>query len=87
MLFAREGLQCHVQDDWFYQDTWKINLSPFRPFLRMLMHKSTLQVDGREVNLVPGMSISAEVKIGKRYLIEYILTPLLRYKNESVRER
>ncbi|SEQ57497.1 hemolysin D [Amphritea atlantica] len=41
----------------------------------------------KEVNLVPGMSVSAEVKTGKRYLIEHILTPLLRYKNESVRER
>ncbi len=54
---------------------------------RILMHKNTLWVDGREVNLVPGMSVSAEVKTGKRYLIEYVLTPLLRYKNESVRER
>lgn len=54
---------------------------------RMLMKTNTLWVDGREVNLVPGMSISAEVKTGKRYLIEYVLTPLLRYKNESVRER
>ncbi|MBN1008780.1 hypothetical protein [Amphritea pacifica] len=54
---------------------------------RLLMNKSTLWVNGREVNLVPGMSVSAEVKTGKRYLIEYVLTPLLRYKNESVRER
>ena len=54
---------------------------------RILMHKNTLWVDGREVNLVPGMSVSAEVKTGKRYLIEYILTPLFRYKSESVRER
>lgn len=46
-----------------------------------------LLVDGRELNQVPGMSISAEVKTGKRYLIEYILMPLLRYKDESVRER
>ena len=54
---------------------------------RILMHKNTLWVDGSEVNLVLGMSVSAEVKTGKRYLIEYVLTPLLRYKNESVRER
>ncbi|SEQ37278.1 hemolysin D/membrane fusion protein, RTX toxin transport system [Amphritea atlantica] len=53
----------------------------------MLMNKNTLWVDGREVNLVLGMSVSAEVKTGKRYHIEYVLTPLLRYKNESVRER
>ncbi len=54
--------------------------------VRILMHKSTLWVGGREVNLVPGMSVSTYVKTGKRYLIEYVLTPLLRYKSESVRE-
>ncbi|MBN0989637.1 hypothetical protein [Amphritea pacifica] len=54
---------------------------------RMLMAKNSLWVEGKEVALVPGMSVSAEVKTGKRYLIEYILTPLLRYKSESVRER
>ncbi|MBN0989639.1 hypothetical protein [Amphritea pacifica] len=54
---------------------------------RILMNKNTLWVDGRVVHLVPGMSVSAEVKTGKRYLMEYILTPLLRYKSESVRER
>ncbi|MBN1006598.1 HlyD family type I secretion periplasmic adaptor subunit [Amphritea pacifica] len=54
---------------------------------RILMAKSSLWVEGKEVALVPGMSVSAEVKTGKRYLIEYILTPLLRYKSESVRER
>ena len=54
---------------------------------RILMHKNTLWVDGCEVSLVPGTSVSTYVKTGKRYLIEYVLTPLLRYKNESVRER
>ncbi|WP_432473863.1 HlyD family type I secretion periplasmic adaptor subunit [Amphritea sp. HPY] len=54
---------------------------------RLLMDKKALWVDGREVDLVPGMSVTAEVKTGKRYLIEFILTPLLRYKNESARER
>ncbi|GGK61463.1 HlyD family type I secretion periplasmic adaptor subunit [Amphritea balenae] len=54
---------------------------------RLLMDKKSLWVDGREVDLVPGMSVTAEMKTGKRYLIEFILTPLLRYKNESVRER
>lgn len=54
---------------------------------KVLMNKSSILVDGREVQLVPGMGVSAEIKIGKRLLIEYILTPLLRYKSESVGER
>ena len=43
---------------------------------RLLMQRNSLWVDGREVELVPGMSISAEVKTGKRYLIEYIFNAI-----------
>lgn|SRR3990167_738523 len=55
--------------------------------VKLLMDKSTLWVDEREVQLIPGMAVSAEVKTGKRRLIEYVMAPLLRYKQESVRER
>jgi len=51
------------------------------------MHKSTLIVDQQEVRLMPGMAVSAEVMMGKRRLIEYVMAPLLRYKKESIRER
>ncbi len=44
-------------------------------------------VFNRWVELLPGMMVSAEVKTGLRRLIEFFLAPLLRYKNESVRER
>lgn len=54
---------------------------------KVMMDKTSLVIDGRSVQLVPGMGVSAEIKIGKRLLIEYILTPLLRYKDESVGER
>ena len=35
----------------------------------------------------PGMSVAVEIKTGKRRLVEYVLSPLLRYRDESVRER
>jgi len=54
---------------------------------KVLLEKSSLMVDGRNVQLVPGMGVSAEIKIGKRLLIEYITAPLLRYKDESLDER
>lgn len=54
---------------------------------KVLLTKNSLMVDGREVELVPGMGASAEIKIGKRLLIEYVLAPLLRYKSESLVER
>ena len=45
------------------------------------------RVDGHEVKLTPGMAVTAEVKMGQRRVIEFLLSPLLRYKQESGRER
>ncbi len=54
---------------------------------RIKLHQDGLQVEDRWVRLTPGMSAVSEIKTGKRRLIEYFLSPLLRYKQESVRER
>lgn len=54
---------------------------------KVILDKSHLLVDERDVPLVPGMGVSAEIKIGKRLLIEYVTAPLLRYKSESLDER
>jgi hemolysin D len=37
--------------------------------------------------LEPGMTVTAEIKTGRRRVIEYLLSPLLRYKHEGLRER
>lgn len=55
--------------------------------MRLKMAKSWLMVDGKQVELIPGMAVQAEVKTGKRRLIEFFLSPLLKYGKESVRER
>lgn len=54
---------------------------------RVLMKKSVINVDGKQVNLTPGMVVTVEIKTGKRRLIEYFLSPLLQYGQESIRER
>ncbi|MDJ0939050.1 MAG: HlyD family type I secretion periplasmic adaptor subunit, partial [Woeseiaceae bacterium] len=51
------------------------------------LNKTTLMVEGREVGLSPGMAVTVEIKTGKRRVIEFLLSPLLRYKSESARER
>ncbi len=55
--------------------------------MRVKLLQTTMQVKGKQVNLSPGMAVTVEVNLGKRRLIEYLLSPLLRYKDESVRER
>lgn len=44
-------------------------------------------IDGKRVALAPGMSISAEIKTGRRRIIDYLLSPVQRAGNESLRER
>lgn len=51
------------------------------------MDSDTIKVGDKPIKLMPGMSVTVDVNVGKRRLIEYILTPILRYKNESLRER
>jgi hemolysin D len=54
---------------------------------RVKMKASTLPVDGVTVRLTSGMALTAEIKTGKRRVISYILDPLQRGTNESMRER
>ena len=37
--------------------------------------------------LEPGMTVTAEIKTGRRRVIEYLISPLLRYRHEGLRER
>ncbi len=55
--------------------------------MHLLMNKNTIMVNGKEVKLMPGMAVTAEVQIGERRIIEFFMAPLLRYKEESIRER
>ena len=54
---------------------------------RVSMDRSTIQVDGKPVNLSPGMAVTVEIKTGQRRVIEYLLSPLLKSVRESLRER
>ncbi|WP_426425317.1 HlyD family type I secretion periplasmic adaptor subunit [Bradyrhizobium genosp. A] len=54
---------------------------------RVALDETRMQVEDRMVDLAPGMAVTAEIKTGQRRIIEYLLSPLLRYKQESLRER
>jgi hemolysin D len=55
--------------------------------VRLVMDKSVITVNGKEEPLIPGMAVSAEIATDKRRVIEFVLAPLLRMKDESLRER
>jgi hemolysin D len=46
-----------------------------------------MMVDGQVRPLLPGMSVTAEVRTGRRTIIDYLLSPLARKGNEALHER
>jgi hemolysin D len=46
-----------------------------------------MQVEDKLVTLTPGMAVTAEIKTGSRTVLSYLLSPLVRYQHESLRER
>jgi hemolysin D len=54
---------------------------------RVSLDRTQMQIDDRLVDLTPGMAVTVEIRTGERRTIEFLLSPLLRYKQESLRER
>jgi hemolysin D len=54
---------------------------------RISIASTQMQVEDRLVNLNPGMAVTVEIKTGSRRIISYLLSPLLRYRQEALRER
>ncbi len=66
-----------VQDDkknWLYDVT-------------IVLDRTTLPVEGKNVRLTPGMTASVDILTGNRRVIEYVLSPLVEHAKESLRER
>jgi hemolysin D len=54
---------------------------------RISLDRAQMQIDDRVVNLSPGMAVTAEIRTGSRTVLSYLLSPLLRYRQEALRER
>jgi hemolysin D len=54
---------------------------------RVSLDETRMQVEDKMVNLAPGMAVTVEIKTGTRLIIEYLMSPLVRYRQESLRER
>src|ERR1700730_1070644 len=54
---------------------------------RISLDRTQMQIDGKLINLTPGMAVTAEIKTGSRSVLSYLLSPLIRYGHEGLRER
>ena len=66
-----------VQDD---------KAGPYYP-VRVSIARTHIDIDGQAILLGAGMSATVEIKTDQRRLIEYLLSPVWRYKHEALRER
>ena len=63
------------------------DLGPVYPVrVSLTGHELPNRVNGRTGRITPGMTVSADVKVGSRRVIEYFLGPILRYRDQSLRE-
>lgn len=53
---------------------------------RVLLTDNQLRADGEPVTLLPGMTVSAELKVGRRTVLSYFLYPILRGLDTAIRE-
>lgn len=74
--FSRDSSQGHAlgQADVYY--TGRVSLG-----------KVNLEHVGRDFRLIPGLTLQAEIKVGRKPVISFFLYPLLRSLDEGVRER
>jgi hemolysin D len=54
---------------------------------RVSLDRNEMEIEGRPVQLLPGMAVTVEIKTGSRRIISYLLSPLMRYNQEVLRER
>lgn len=54
---------------------------------RISVDKQQIRVEDKLVNLSPGMAVTAEIRTGSRRVIGYLMSPLMKYRQESLRER
>src|SRR5437660_1763608 len=51
---------------------------------RISLDATRMQIEDKLVNLAPGMAVTVEIKTGTRRIIEYLMSPVLRYRHESL---
>jgi hemolysin D len=54
---------------------------------RISLDKAAMLIDEAVVDLAPGMAVTVEIKTGSRRILDYLLSPLLRYRQEVLHER
>ena len=87
-LFETAGLEAHLGRVFVAGDSaGGSNTAEPAYAARVSLDQTQMQVDGRLLDLSPGMTVSVEIKTGSRRIIGYLLSPLLRHTHHVARKR
>ena len=77
-----------VSQDTFAPDPKAEGARRAAPYYRVLVDvvDTKLRLQREHIQMIPGMAVTAEMKVGRRSVISYFLYPLLRGLDESIRE-
>jgi hemolysin D len=53
----------------------------------LLSDRATMDIDGVDMPLSPGMAVTVEIKTGKRRILEYLFSPFVETASRAMRER
>lgn len=80
--FQKYGELIHISNDSIKDEKlgeiYEIKVNPLQ---------NSLLIDGQEKSIEPGMSVVAEIKVGKRRVIELFIYPIIRYLDEGLSVR
>ena len=89
-----QGEVAHVSADSAYQSAAPATQGPAKSSGEPLAYRTLvnlkhqfLEVDGEIFRLAPGMQVSAEIHLGTRTVLEYLLSPVRKAFHEAARER
>ena len=82
-----EGEVGHVSADSAEQGQQKSPAEPLAYKALVNLKTQILEADGEKYALAPGMQVSAEIHLGTRSVLEYLLSPVQKAFHESARER
>ncbi|MBV8190497.1 MAG: HlyD family type I secretion periplasmic adaptor subunit [Alphaproteobacteria bacterium] len=54
---------------------------------RISLDRTQMQIGDKMVDLAPGMAVTAEIKTGSRSILSYLISPLLKYRQDALHER
>jgi hemolysin D len=55
--------------------------------ITLRLNQESVNADGRAIRLMPGMTVTAEIKTGYRSVLEYFLSPLVEVSSSALHER